>query len=47
MMIEAYRCYDGQVFGSEKVGECSCKGGEKIGDIQAPPKIVYKKCICS
>jgi hypothetical protein len=27
MMIEAYKCYDGQALGSEKVGECSGEGG--------------------
>jgi hypothetical protein len=42
MMIEAYKCYDGQVSGSEKVGESSGEGGEKIGDIQAPPKNYHK-----
>jgi hypothetical protein len=26
----------------EKVGECSGDGGEKIGDIQAPPKTFHK-----
>jgi hypothetical protein len=43
MMIEAYKRYDGQVLGSEKVGECSGEGGEKIGDILAPPKTFHKK----
>jgi hypothetical protein len=42
MMIEAYKRYDGQALGSEKIGECSGKGGEKIGDIQAPPKTYHK-----
>jgi hypothetical protein len=42
MMIEAYKHYDGQALGSEKVGECSGEGGEKIGDIQAPPKTYHK-----
>jgi hypothetical protein len=42
MMIEAYKCYDGQALGSEKIGECSGEGGEKIGDIQAPPKTYHK-----
>jgi hypothetical protein len=42
MMIEAYKCYDGQALGFEKVGECSGEGGEKIGDIQAPPKTYHK-----
>jgi hypothetical protein len=42
MIIEAYKCYDGQVLGPEKVGESSGEGGEKIGDIQAPPKTFHK-----
>jgi hypothetical protein len=42
MMIEAYKRCDGQALDSEKIGECSGKGGEKIGDIQAPP-ITYHK----
>jgi hypothetical protein len=42
MMIEAYKHYDGQVLGLEKIGECSGEGGEKIGDIQAPPKTYHK-----
>jgi hypothetical protein len=42
MMIEAYKHYDGQALGSEKIGECSGEGGKKIGDIQAPPKTYHK-----
>jgi hypothetical protein len=42
MMIEAYKFYDGQVLGSEKIGECSGEREEKIGDIQAPPKPTTK-----
>jgi hypothetical protein len=42
MMIEAYKCYGGQALGSDKIGECSGEGGEKIGDIQAPPKTFHK-----
>jgi hypothetical protein len=42
MMIEAYKLYDGQALGSKKVGESSGEGGEKIGDIQAPPKTFHK-----
>jgi hypothetical protein len=42
MMMETYKRYDGQALGSEKVGECSGGGGEKIGDIQAPPKTFHK-----
>jgi hypothetical protein len=42
MMIEAYKRYDGQALGLDKIGECSGEGGEKIGDIQAPPKNFHK-----
>jgi hypothetical protein len=42
MMIEAYKRYDGQALGSEKVGESSGEKGEKIGDIQSPPKTYHK-----
>jgi hypothetical protein len=42
MMIEAYKHYDGKALDSEKIGECSAEGREKIGDIQAPPKIYHK-----
>jgi hypothetical protein len=42
MMIEAYKCYDGQALGSDEVGECSGEGGEKIGGILAPPKTFHK-----
>jgi hypothetical protein len=42
MMMETYKLYDGKALGSEKVGECSCEGGEKIGDIHAPPKTFHK-----
>jgi hypothetical protein len=42
MMIEAYKLYGGQALGLEKVGESSGEGGEKIGDIQAPPKTYHK-----
>jgi hypothetical protein len=37
MMMETYKGQDGQALGSEKVGESSGEGGDKIGDIQAPP----------
>jgi hypothetical protein len=30
MMIEAYKNYDGQALGSDKIGECSGERGEKI-----------------
>jgi hypothetical protein len=42
MMMETYKHQDGQALGSEKVGESSGEGGEKIGDIQAPPKTYHK-----
>jgi hypothetical protein len=42
MMIETYKRYDGQALGLEKIGKCSGEGGEKIGDIQAPPKTFQK-----
>jgi hypothetical protein len=42
MMIEAYKRYDGKALGSEKVGESSGEKGEKIGNIQAPPKTYHK-----
>jgi hypothetical protein len=42
MMIEAYKRYDGQALGLEKVGESSGEGGEKISDIQALPKTYHK-----
>jgi hypothetical protein len=34
--------YNGQALGSEKVGKFSSEGGEKNGDIQAPPKTFQK-----
>jgi hypothetical protein len=42
MMIEVYKRYDGQELGSDKIRECGGEGGEKIGDIQSPPKTFYK-----
>jgi hypothetical protein len=42
MMMETYKCQDGQALGSKKVGETSGEGGEKIGDILAPPKTYHK-----
>jgi hypothetical protein len=42
MMMETYKRQDGQALGSEKVRESSGEGGEKIGDIQAPPKTNHK-----
>jgi hypothetical protein len=42
MTTEAYKRYDGQALGSVKIGKCSGEEGEKIGDIQAPPKTYHK-----
>jgi hypothetical protein len=42
MMMETYKRQDGRGFGSEKIGESSCLGEEKIGDIRAPPKTHHK-----
>jgi hypothetical protein len=42
IIIEADKRYDGQALGLGKVGESSGEGGEKIGDIQAPPKNFLK-----
>jgi hypothetical protein len=41
MMIEAYKRYDGQTLGSDKVGERSGEE-EKIGDIPIPPQTFHK-----
>jgi hypothetical protein len=42
MMIEAYKHYDGQSFGAEKVGEGSGENEGKIIDISEPPKTHHK-----
>jgi hypothetical protein len=42
MRMETYKRQDGKALGSEKVGEASGEGGEKIGDILAPPKTYHK-----
>jgi hypothetical protein len=42
MMMETYKHQDGREFGSEKIGESSGEGEEKIGDILAPPKTHHK-----
>jgi hypothetical protein len=42
MMMETYKRQDGRGFGSEKIGESSGEGEEKIGDILAPPKTHHK-----
>jgi hypothetical protein len=42
MMIEAYKCYNGQALGSDKVGEGSGENEGKVGDIPEPPKTYHK-----
>jgi hypothetical protein len=42
MMIEAYKRYDGDMLGLDKVGKSSGEPGEKICDIQAAPKTYHK-----
>jgi hypothetical protein len=42
MMIEAYKRYDGQALGSDKVGEGSDENDGKISDIPEPPKTYHK-----
>jgi hypothetical protein len=42
IMMETYKSQDGHGFGSEKIGESSGEGEEKIGDILAPPKTHHK-----
>jgi flagellar biosynthesis chaperone FliJ len=41
MMIEAYKHYDGQALGSDKVGEGSAENEGKIGDIPESPKTYH------
>jgi hypothetical protein len=42
MMMETYKRHDAKALGSEKVGEASGEGGEKIGDILDLPKTYDK-----
>jgi hypothetical protein len=42
MMIDAYKHYDGQALGSDKVGEGSGENEGKIGDTPEPPKTYHK-----
>jgi hypothetical protein len=42
MMMEIYKSQDGHGFGTEKIGESSGEGEEKISDILAPPKTHHK-----
>jgi hypothetical protein len=45
-MMETYKHQNGCGFGSEKIGESSGEGEEKIGDILAPPKNLPQECLC-
>jgi hypothetical protein len=47
IMMEIHNRQDGRALGSEKVGESSGEGGEKIGDILAPAKTYYKNAYTS
>jgi flagellar biosynthesis chaperone FliJ len=42
MLIEAYKLYDGQALGADKVGEGSGENEGKIRDIPEPPKTRHK-----
>jgi hypothetical protein len=42
IMIETFKCYDGEALGANKVGEGSGENEEKIGDISEPPKTHHK-----
>jgi hypothetical protein len=42
IMIETYKCQDGEVLGANKVGEGSGENEGKIGDIPKPPKTHHK-----
>jgi hypothetical protein len=42
MMMETYKCQDVRGFGSEKIGESSGEGEDKISDIRAAPKTHHK-----
>jgi hypothetical protein len=42
MMIEAYKCYDCQALGADKLGECSSERDEKIGDVPILPQTTNK-----
>jgi hypothetical protein len=42
MMMETYKRQGRRGFGSDKIGEYSGEGEEKIGDILAPPKTHHK-----
>jgi hypothetical protein len=42
MMIETYKCYDGEALGAAKVGEGNGENEGKIEDILEPPKTHHK-----
>jgi hypothetical protein len=42
IMIETYKCQDGEALGENKVGEGSGENEGKIGDIPEPPKTHHK-----
>jgi hypothetical protein len=41
-MIAAFKCYDGQALGGDKIGESSGERDEKIGEIHIPPQTTHK-----
>jgi hypothetical protein len=42
MMIATFKRFDGQVLGSDKVGECSGEGEGKFGKTPVPPHTTPK-----
>jgi hypothetical protein len=42
MIIEAYKRYDGEALGEDKIGEGSGEDKRKSGDIPEPPKTHHK-----
>jgi hypothetical protein len=47
MMIETYKCYDGEALGANKVGEGSGENEVKIGDIPETPNTHHKNAYAS
>jgi hypothetical protein len=41
-MIAAFKSYDGQALGPDKIGESSVERDEKIGEIPIPPQTKHK-----
>ena len=39
-MMDEFKMFDGQALGSDKIGESSVEGGEKIGEIPIPPQTI-------